>query len=237
MSFDIGFTSEPGAAIGDKSAVVEGLQAYLERFGYLASTEQQGAVGISRAPVPTAEPGQFDEATYAALRRFQSFYGLPVTGMFDEATAALMSRPRCGMPDLPHAGSVASFVAQGNKWDHTNLTWSFQNFTADLSQAQIRAALQQAFGLWSEVTPLTFTEAANADLVIRFVVGDHGDGSPFDGPSGILAHGFYPPPNGGAIAGDIHFDDAETWSVAIPVPAGGIDLVTVAAHEIGHTLG
>jgi hypothetical protein len=69
------------------------------------------------------------------------------------------------------------------------------------------------------------------------VTGNHGDGSPFDGPGAVLAHAFYPPPNGGDIAGDTQFDDAETWTVALPVPAGGFDLVTVAAHEFGHALG
>jgi len=132
---------------------------------------------------------------------------------------------------------VATFVAQGNRWDHQNLTYGFQEFTNDLTAADIRAAFAGAAGLWAAATPLTFTEAVNPDLNLRFVTGDHGDGSPFDGAGGILAHGFYPPPNGGAIAGDIHFDDDETWTVAIPVPAGGFDFYSVAAHELGHAIG
>ncbi len=77
--------------------------------------------------------------------------------------------------------------------------------------------------------------SSNPDIVIRFVTGNHGDGSPFDGPSGTFAHAFYPPPNGGAIAGDTHLDDAETWSVNLP--PSGTDLVSVLAHEFGHALG
>jgi Matrixin len=46
-----------------------------------------------------------------------------------------------------------------------------------------------------------------------------------------------PPPNGGDIAGDAQFDEAETWDVAIPLPLGSFDLVTLAAHEFGHSLG
>jgi hypothetical protein len=129
-------------------------------------------------------------------------------------------------------------VLQGNSWDHTNLTYGFSEFTPDLNQTQVRNATQQAFGLWSAVTPLSFSEipmSSDPDIVIRFVTGDHGDGSPFDGAGGTLAHAFYPPPNGGAIAGDTHLDDAETWSVNIP--PSGTDLYTVIAHEFGHALG
>ena len=41
------------------------------------------------------------------------------------------------------------------------------------------------------------------------------------------------------MAGDIHFDDDENWTMAErPIFSGQpIDLVTVAAHEIGHALG
>ena len=106
----------------------------------------------------------------------------------------------------------------------------------------MRDAVAAALALWSDVTRLTFTEvpvAENPEIVIRFVTGDHGDGATnaFDGPGGTLAHAFFPPPNGGAIAGDAHFDEAETWSVTVPVPLGSFDLVTVAAHEFGHSLG
>ena len=78
------------------------------------------------------------------------------------------------------------------------------------------------------------------EIIIRFVSGDHGDGFPFDGPSGVLAHAFYPsipPAPVTPIMGDAHFDDAETWTVAVPPAGGTFDLVTVAAHEFGHSLG
>ena len=68
--------------------------------------------------------------------------------------------------------------------------------------------------------------------------GNHGDGFPFDGVNGVLAHAFFPPPNGGTFSGDIHFDDDETWTMNMQATwAKPIDLVTVAAHEIGHALG
>jgi flagellar basal body rod protein FlgC len=237
-----------GASFGDESDEVGRAQAYLRRFGYLRPSEGQADFGVMRAAAaPRAEPGRFDNGTMVGLRRFQQFAGLPVTGELDDATVALMNTPRCGFPDLPRGGRAvsaagaaegpATFVLQGNRWTNPNLTYGFQNFTADLTEAQTRSAIQSALRLWSQSALLSFTEAANPDIVIRFVAGDHGDGSPFDGAGGVLAHAFYPPPNGGAIAGDAHFDEAETWTVNIPVPAGGIDLMSVAAHEFGHSLG
>ena len=75
-------------------------------------------------------------------------------------------------------------------------------------------------------------------MVILWGVGNHGDGFPFDGVGGVLAHAFYPPPNAGAFSGDIHFDDDETWTILSQASYGQpIDLETVAAHEIGHALG
>lgn len=222
-----------GAAMGDAGPDVRRLQRYLARFGYLDSpTLQEFGVGANLAEAAPQEMGTFDANTRAALLKFQSRYGLSATGVVDEPTLGLMNKERCGFPD------TAEFVAQGNKWSTTNLRYGFNEFTPDLTQAQVRAALSTALGYWSAVTPLQFSEvpvANNPEIRIRFAAGDHGDGSPFDGASGVLAHAFYPPPNGGDIAGDSHFDEAEQWSVDLP--ATGVDLYTVGAHEFGHALG
>jgi hypothetical protein len=222
-----------GAKPGDTGADVRRVQAYLTRFGYLESDVQQqfGTLDTLVAPAPT-KAGVFEENTEQALVTFQERYGLEPSGVVDEATLALMGQPRCGFPD------TAEYVLQGNKWGSTALRYGFVNFCADLTQAQTRSACQEALSYWSAVTPLTFTEVAaatNPEIRISFAAGDHGDGSPFDGAGSVLAHAYYPPPNGGDIAGDAHFDEAETWSVSLP--ATGTDLHTVAAHEFGHSLG
>jgi peptidoglycan hydrolase-like protein with peptidoglycan-binding domain len=222
---------------------VERLQSFLAKFGYIQSATL-GTFGVSERMAAAQPPaGTFEENTSQALKEYQAFHGLPATGEMDDATATMMAQPRCGFPDVvPRAAGIADFTVEGRKWNKLALTYAFLNFSADLTNAQIRSALQQALGFWSAVTPLTFTEVGSSaspqpDIRIRFVTGDHGDGSSFDGPGQVLAHAFYPPPNAGDLAGDAHFDDAETWSVTIPVPAGRFDLVTVAAHEFGHSLG
>lgn len=90
--------------------------------------------------------------------------------------------------------------------------------------------------------------ANNADIVILWGAFAHEDPNPpcvagicdFDGQNGVLAHclGGPPPNDFGNNAGDIHFDESETWTLATRAgQAQPIDLVTVAAHEIGHALG
>ena len=47
----------------------------------------------------------------------------------------------------------------------------------------------------------------NSDIVLRFGAKDHFQcASPFDGPSGVLGHAFFPP------SGVVHFDDDEQWT-------------------------
>ncbi len=242
--------SAVGLNVGSKAKAVKPIQDYLQEFGYLAKegpTFETDEVFMSRGagdheleqPL-AATPGTLDDSTVEALKRFQQFAGIEVTGEMDEPTRAKMNCKRCGIPDTTAATStgVGEFVTGVGKWSSNNLTYSFQNYTADISNSTIRWAIDHAFSMWSAETPLRFRRVADGtsgDIVIRFVTGNHGDGFPFDGAGSVLAHAFFPS-NSGSIRGDTHFDDAETWTVTVP-PGGGIDLVTVAAHEFGHALG
>ena len=51
--------------------------------------------------------------------------------------------------------------------------WRIENYTPDLSRADVDQAIEKAFQLWSNVTPLTFTKVSEgqADIMISFVRG------------------------------------------------------------------
>ncbi|XP_014382467.2 interstitial collagenase-like [Alligator sinensis] len=167
-------------------------------------------------------------AVSETLKEMQSFFGLQVTGKFDDETTKMMKQPRCGMPDI---GNYV--LTQGHpKWSTNDLTYRIINRTPDMRPADVDKAIKQAFEVWSNVTPLTFRriEDGEADIMISFQYRDHGDNSPFDGPNGILAHAFQPGPR---IGGDVHFDEEETWTK----DSRGYSLFNVAAHELGHSLG
>jgi hypothetical protein len=221
------------AASSQGTADPAGARDFLARFGYVpAQASGFGDVAAVAGAAPPSAPADVSDA----LRLYQRFHGLPITGQLDTATSAQMSQPRCGFPDIL---TLPPFALQGNKWTKSALTYRFENFSPDVSQQTTRAAVKTAFDLWAGVVPLTFTETddADADLQIRFVAGEHGDGSSFDGAGRVLAHAFFPPPNGGDLAGDLHFDEAELWHVSLPIPSNRFDLITVAAHELGHSLG
>ncbi|KAG5834936.1 hypothetical protein ANANG_G00266830 [Anguilla anguilla] len=153
----------------------------------------------------------------------------------------LWSRPRCGVPDYPaQKRGVATgrqrhkrFVLFGGRWDKTDLTYKIVRFPWQMSNDKVRSILREANQVWSDVTPLTFTEVSHgrADIIIDFTRYWHGDSLPFDGPGGILAHAFFPRTH---REGDIHFDYDETWTVGNSI---GTNLLQVAAHEFGHVLG
>lgn len=224
---------------GDQHESIKKARIYLDRLGYT----QQAVMDA-----PMEELATYDDDLNHAVTRFQKFFNLEVTGELDEPTREMMSKPRCGVADLnedepPPQPGVANYVASSGSWSSHDLTYKFVNGTADLPGVIERDIVRQAFDVWASVTPLTFTEvtgSADAVFLISWEIGDHGCGSPFDGPGHVLAHAFFPPPvnQHPGIAGDLHFDDQEVWSTTHGGNGdGSIDLLSVAIHELGHALG
>ncbi|XP_068768436.1 matrix metalloproteinase-9 [Struthio camelus] len=192
--------TQPRAVVTFPGDLVRGLsdvelaESYLLRFGYTTEAEAR----TSSKHVSLAK----------ALRKMQKQLGLEETGQLDASTLEAMRAPRCGVPDV---GSFLTF--QGDlKWDHMDLTYRVMNYSPDLDRAVIDDAFKRAFKVWSDVTPLTFTQiySGEADIMIMFGTQEHGDGYPFDGKDGLLAHAF---PPGRGVQGDAHFDDDEFWTL------------------------
>ncbi|HJR80768.1 MAG TPA: matrixin family metalloprotease [Anaerolineales bacterium] len=140
--------------------------------------------------------------------------------------------------DLPSKVNESATIAEYraiSTWNKLDITYAFVNGTNQLEGDVERDLIRRAFALWSGQTELTFSEAteSTADIVIGWAVRDHGDGDPFDGLGDVLAHASFPNPydNGQVF---LHFDDDERW---VDSDTRNVDLLTVAAHEIGHTLG
>lgn len=215
----------------------DSVQSYLSQFGYLPAS--QPGVGNLRSDYQLKE----------AVKNLQRYANLPVTGVMDNATLSLMSKPRCGLPDTPspldgrryRMRRRRRFILEGRKWDHTDLTWSLRTDPIrHYDRGKVRRQLSRALEVWTNHSRLTFryVDSDEADILVYFERGNHEDGYPFDGRGQILAHAFFP---GSGRGGDVHFDIEEDWLVDDVIRTerdeDKIPLYKVAKHEFGHALG
>uniref|UniRef100_A0A915PSL1 Peptidase metallopeptidase domain-containing protein n=1 Tax=Setaria digitata TaxID=48799 RepID=A0A915PSL1_9BILA len=207
---------------------VKNAAQYLIDYGYLQSTSFPFMLNTH-----SDTPNLLQNSTTMsdALKRFQKFSGLEVTGKLDEATRKKMQQKRCGRLD------VTSLRRHGEyKWKKNDLTYSIESLPNEPSEHEVREALRKASDMWTKVTPLTLNEVSHkADIEIAFAQRMHNDPWPFDGQGGVLAHATLP------TSGILHFDSEEKWVYMNPQAISGADdttdLLQVAVHETGHVLG
>ncbi|XP_068086488.1 matrix metalloproteinase-24-like [Anabrus simplex] len=219
----LGSTAIHAAPVNSKTLSSTEALKYLSQYGYIQGSTMDMSAGLIRA-----------DAVSSAVKQFQLFAGLTPTGQLDEATVQKMNTPRCGVKDvIPQGNSTRSkrYVLAGTRWRKQHLTYTLMNYPSYMQPSIVQSEIARAFKVWSDHVDLTFSPVPygyKADIVIMFASGEHGDGNPFDGRGGTLAHAYFPE------QGDVHFDNAEFWTVKSNI---GTNFFQTAAHEIGHALG
>ena len=73
-------------------AEIARVQHFLRRLGYLKAGFEQSVL---------------DKLTQESLKAYQSYMGIPTTGVLDPVTADELEKHRCGVPDIPSGGASA----------------------------------------------------------------------------------------------------------------------------------
>ena len=216
---------------------------YLIKYGYVAPNKvSNNLLEVENMLVAPPEPLNY---LSHGLINLQKDAGLPQTGIMDDETIKIINTPRCGV--LDHHSKRQKRFAIIRKWDTTKndrnetmVSWyldlsNYNQIKTTLTEGIIRTIFATAFSKWSNTSLLYLHEVQEEDkanITIKFLSGNHGDGYNFDGPGQVLAHAFFP---GTGNGGDVHFDLAENWTLWNE--DSGTSLYNVAIHEIGHSLG
>lgn len=206
------------------------LMDYMTRYGYLHQPDPRIGTMLSS-----------DDVTFA-VKSLQHVRGLKESGSLqDPDTAALVDAKRCAVPDFGPADNARRkrrYAIHGTVWNKTDLTYKIVNYTPTLSTKEVDDTIKKSLDMWSAASQIKFERVTDskteADILIKFVSGYHGDGRPADGPGKELAHAFFPLDNKG-LAGDLHFDNDEDYDVNGSHVK--VDLNWLSLHELGHSLG
>lgn len=191
-----------------------------------------------------AQTGERDDATVAALKKFQEAMSIDANGVVGHETRkALLSALILGDDDEEPGARLPSIVKGGT----TRWTLDLESVPPTLKIEALLKDLEAAFSTWAEAAEMQFVyvtaeqlaEAPAADDVLTISFGKMAtDGTnAFDGPGGQLAH---------ALPASIVFDASERWELSTesnPLRKHQtwdeqyFQIKPVALHEIGHCLG
>jgi len=196
-------------------------------------------------------------AYYNANYNLNNFASDPVISTLLAKYANVNTSPWKDSSDpLPGNGRVDvtySYVPDGTSLDKS-ASAMFQKFNAKFgSTATWQGIFSSMLGKWASVSGGKLAFIAHSDNGASagasgaeqndshfgdIRIGAHR----FDGASKVLAHTYFPPPNGSSAAGDSHYDSQENWvyvpesgtTSALNFTAGGSSGTTAGALTTGH---
>lgn len=183
----------------------------------------------------------YGQETIAAIKTFQKYFNLPVTGDLNNETIQLMSLPRCGVPDFNFNYNFTdnlSFPKSGHRWfpKGNNLTYGFR--PASKIPLNMTKVFRDSFTRWANATGLNLTETTydKADIKIGFYnFTYYGFEDEVYGSSLIQS-------TSGVKVGHVLLDVTLLWELPsqnknLSWEDGMLDLESAAMHQIGHLLG
>ncbi|XP_028394280.1 matrilysin-like [Dendronephthya gigantea] len=206
---------------------------YLKSYGYISET----TTPMQKSEGEQIEQGMWNFAVRNGANIKKKIFKNEAKRVFERILERISKKRRCGDPDIGKGafgtggGIQKRYLAQ-SPWGKNILTYKILSFDDDLTHEVQREEIAKAFKFWTDASELTVSEVqgtTTADINIEFVVGSHSDSVPFDGPGFVVAHAFYPED------GRIHFDRDEKFTTG--QATSEVNLLSVAAHEIGHALG
>lgn len=175
----------------------------------------------------------------AALKLFQTLFGLKDTGSPDPATLKVMEKSRCGAPDA-HEDSNDSYrrvrafgVNNKQRWQKRGLKYYVERYVSGVPRKTQDSIFAEGFWQWcrhGNIEALRTGNKREADILVSTGAGPR---SNFDGPGGTLAWAFLPDGSDKQLV--MRFDESEQW-IAKPGKMGTL-LPNVLKHEIGHLFG
>jgi predicted Zn-dependent protease len=141
-----------------------------------------------------------------------------------------MSRPSCGIPETRATGLEPGFI---RKLETNNPRYFIETVPQHITPQVYSKACAEAFGIWSKVGLIVFTEVfqiEEADIVVTMkampkkVMGSY-----------ILATGSYP--NDPGEVQYITLNSLRRWTVSASKYVGLMDVRHTLRHESGHIIG
>lgn len=159
------------------------------------------------------------------IRKIQSLFGLEPTGFIDADTFAILQVKRCGCKDN-------NFKRAVNLWNRP-----VKYFIEDAPYIDgkkdtelLDYVMRESFARWQAVCAFPSIERVSSRQAANYYVDTRtGSRNNFDGPSGTLAYATLGMTNQSIC----FFDGDENFTVE---KSGGIKILNVATHEVGHSL-